>query len=301
MVPSRLAPWLRRRLPTGGEMEEVRQLLDRASLQTVCQSAHCPNIFECFSRGIATFLILGPNCTRRCRFCAVGQGEPAPLDVEEPLRVARAVEALGLTYVVVTSVTRDDLPEGGAGQFVRVIEEVRTLSGAAVEVLTPDFAGNWDALSRVVVAGPVVYNHNVETVPALYGEVRPGASYGRSLELLRRVKGLAPAMVTKSGLMLGLGESRGEISEVLTDLRAVGCEVLTLGQYLAPSREHRPVARFVPPEEFDELAQEGRELGFRAVAAGPFVRSSHGAGELFASLSEGRGAGFHAAKGGGRE
>jgi lipoic acid synthetase len=266
-------------------MEEVRALLARSSLHTVCQSAHCPNIFECFSRGTATFLILGPNCTRQCGFCAVGKGDPRPVDGGEPERVAEAVAALGLDYVVVTSVTRDDLADGGAGQFVRTIAAARRRTGARVEVLVPDFAGNWDALDQVVAERPDVLNHNVETVPALYEQVRPGASYERSLELLLRAREGAEEVVTKSGLMVGLGESREQIAAVLRDLREVGCEVVTIGQYLAPSAEHLPVARFVPPEEFEELADEARELGFRAVSSGPFVRSSHGADRLFASMT----------------
>lgn len=287
MSQVRLAPWLRKRLPAAGGMERVRGVLRRSGLRTVCQSAHCPNLFECFARGTAAFLILGPNCTRRCRFCAVPGGEPAPVDPQEPLRVAQAVSRLALGYVVVTSVTRDDLADGGAGQFARVIAEVRQRTGARVEVLTPDFAGSAGALATVLTAGPDVYNHNLETVPRLYPEVRPGASYRRSLRLLSRVKALAPAVVTKSGLMLGLGEERGEVSRVLVELRSVGCDVVTLGQYLAPSEEHLPVARFVPPEEFEEVSEEARALGFRAVSAGPFVRSSHGAAELFAGVRPG--------------
>lgn len=265
-------------------MERVLGVLRRSALRTVCQSARCPNLFECFARGTAAFLILGPNCTRRCRFCAVPKGEPAPVDPGEPLRVAEAAQRLGLGYVVVTSVTRDDLPDGGAEQFARVIGEVRRRAGARVEVLTPDFAGDPAAVATVSAARPEVYNHNLETVPRLYPEVRPGASYERSLRLLEQVKALAPAVVTKSGLMVGLGEERSEISRVLVDLRSVGCEVVTLGQYLCPGDGHLPVARFVPPEEFDEMAEEARALGFRAVSAGPFVRSSHGAAELFAEV-----------------
>jgi len=279
-----LAPWLRKRLPTGGEAERVQQLLDGARLHTVCASAHCPNLFECFARGTATFLILGPRCTRRCRFCAVAKGTPAPVDEGEPGRVVEAARRLGLRYVVVTSVTRDDLPDGGAGQFARVVREVHERLGARVEVLTPDFGGRKESVAEVVASGPDVYNHNLETVPRLYAEVRPGASYERSLALLNEVRRLAPGMVTKSGLMVGLGEERREVRGALADLRAVGCDAVTLGQYLAPSPGHLPVARFVPPGEFAELAAEARGLGFRGVAAGPFVRSSHGAAELFGAL-----------------
>ena len=279
-----LAPWLRKRLPAGGEAERVQQLLDRGRLHTVCASAHCPNLFECFARGTATFLILGPRCTRRCRFCAVAKGTPAPVDGGEPGRVVEAARRLGLRYVVVTSVTRDDLADGGAGQFARVVREVHEQLGALVEVLTPDFGGRRESVAEVVASGPDVYNHNLETVARLYAEVRPGASYERSLRVLAEVKRLAPGMVTKSGLMVGLGEERGEVRGALADLRAVGCDAVTLGQYLAPSPGHLPVVRFIPPGEFAELAAEARGLGFRGVAAGPFVRSSHGAAELFACL-----------------
>ncbi len=278
------APWLRKRLPAGGEVERVCSILRRGGVRTVCQSAHCPNIFECFARGTATLLILGPNCTRRCRFCAVPKAEPTAVDPEEPIRVAEAVRAMGLDYVVVTSVTRDDLPDGGARAFARVVAEVRERTGARVEVLTPDFAGNWGALAAVVAARPEVYNHNVETVPRLYERVRPGASFERSLRLLERVKELDPEMVTKSGLMVGLGENRAEVSGVLTRLLRVGCDLVTVGQYLAPSQKHLPVARYVPPVEFESMEQEARALGFRGVSAGPFVRSSHGAAELFGGL-----------------
>lgn len=283
-----LAPWLRKRLPAGGEAERVQRLLDQGALHTVCVSAHCPNIFECFARGTATFLILGPRCTRRCRFCAVAKGTPAPVDEGEPGRVVEAARRLGLRYVVVTSVTRDDLPDGGAGQFARVVRQAHEQLGARVEVLTPDFGGREESVATVVASGPDVYNHNLETVPRLYGEVRPGASYDRSLRVLEEVKQLAPGMVTKSGLMLGLGEEGREVRAAFADVRAVGCDALTLGQYLAPSAEHLPVARFVPPGEFADWAKEARELGFRGVAAGPFVRSSHGAAELFAPLGVGK-------------
>ena len=289
----RLPPWLTKRLPRGAEVERVRSLLRKHALHTVCQSAHCPNLWECFSRKTATFMILGDCCTRDCRFCAIRSGVPEPVDTGEPERVAKAAHELGLKHVVVTSVTRDDLPEGGASQFVRTINAVRDATGATVEVLTPDFAGNTDAVRTVVEARPEVYNHNLETVPSLYEEVRPGADYARSLELLQRVKELDANVFTKSGLMLGLGESTEEVLDVLEDLRRVGCELLTLGQYLAPSREHLPIARFVPPEEFDELGRKAREMGFGGVASAPFVRSSHNAAALYAEAchKDGRTAG----------
>ena len=278
----KLPPWLTKRLPAGGEAGHVRRMLRDLELHTVCQSAHCPNIHECFSRKTATFMILGNHCTRRCRFCAVEKGDPEPVDPSEAERVARAARQLGLRHVVITSVTRDDLHDGGAGHFARTVAAVRRVTGATVEVLTPDFRGNTDAVRTVVEARPDVYNHNLETVPSLYADVRPGADYGRSLTLLERVKEFDGGILTKSGLMLGLGEKTDEVLDVLADLRRAGCHLLTLGQYLAPSTAHLPVARFVPPEEFDELGTRARKMGFSAVASGPFVRSSHNAAALYA-------------------
>mgnify|MGYP000097261751 FL=1 len=276
----RLPPWIRARSPLGSATEAVREILKRYRLNTVCQSAACPNAGECFAEGTATFMILGRECTRDCRFCAVRPGEPGPPDPSEPERVAAAAQELGLHHVVVTSVTRDDLPDGGAGHFAATIRAIRTLCPeATVEVLTPDFGGDPGAVAAVVAAGPDVYNHNVETVPRLYPVVRPGARYWRSLELLRRVKELAPGMRTKSGLMVGLGEREEEIMAVLSDLRAAGCEMLTIGQYLRPSRDHLPVAEYVPPERFAAWAEWARAMGFVHVAAGPLVRSSFHAGE----------------------
>jgi len=275
-------PWLVKRLPAGGAVESVRKLLSAHDIHTVCQSARCPNLGECFSRKTATFLILGDRCTRRCRFCAVTKDVPLPLDAAEPERVAEAAEKLGLRHVVVTSVTRDDLGDGGAAQFARTVLALRSRTGATVEVLTPDFQGNADAVRTVVEAAPEVYNHNLETVSALYERVRPGADYRRSLDLLRLVKRLDPDILTKSGLMLGLGESTDEVLRALSDLRDAGCDLLTLGQYLAPSAEHLGVERFVSPPEFDELGGRAREMGFLGVAAGPFVRSSHNAAALYA-------------------
>lgn len=284
----RLPPWLTRRLPQGPEVESVRALLRAHGLHTVCESAHCPNVWECFGRKTATFMMLGDRCTRRCRFCAVEHGEPAPPDPGEPQRVAGAAKELGLKHVVITSVTRDDLPDGGAGQFARTVAAVRETTAAAVEVLTPDFGGSADAVRTVVGAAPEVYNHNVETVPSLYASVRPEADFERSVELLRLVKQLDANVFSKSGLMLGLGESTEEVLEVLSRLRGIGCELLTLGQYLAPSKGHLPVARFVPPAEFDELAVKAREMGFLGVASGPFVRSSHNAAALYAEARKNR-------------
>jgi lipoic acid synthetase len=254
-------------------------------LHTVCQEARCPNLGECFSQGTATFLILGDRCTRNCRFCAIGHGPSGPPDPEEPARVAEAVKAMGLQYVVITSVTRDDLPDGGAALFAETIRTVRKKrSEAKVEVLIPDFQGNVEALRTVVEARPDVLNHNVETVPRLYPSVRPGAVYERSIDLLSQVRVLDLSMPTKSGLMLGLGESADEVRETLQDLVDAGCRILTLGQYLQPSKEHLPVARFVPPEEFDAWKETALQMGFAEVASGPFVRSSYHAKELFQAL-----------------
>jgi lipoic acid synthetase len=278
-------PWLRRRIPSGSTYQEVQRLLKDASLHTVCREACCPNLGECYSRGTATFLILGDRCTRNCRFCAVTHGAPLPLDPDEPARVAEAVEKLGLRYVVITSVTRDDLPDGGAGVFSQTIRMIRRRAPASmVEVLIPDFQGNPEALKTVLEGRPDVLNHNVETVPRLYPTVRPGAVYRRSMDLLRQARNLDPSVPTKSGFMLGLGERPEEVRQVMGDLVDTGCRILTLGQYLQPSQDHLPVERFVRPEEFDEWKQTGLAIGFAEVASGPFVRSSYRAHELFQAL-----------------
>jgi lipoic acid synthetase len=265
----------------------VRGLLGRLRLHTVCQSAHCPNLCECFASGTATFLILGNVCTRHCRFCAVAAGEPQPLEADEPDRVAQAAATLGLRHVVVTSVTRDDLPDGGSGQFAATIAAIHAACEATVEVLTPDFQGRADLVARVLAAGPEVFNHNVETVPRLYPAVRPEADYRRSLDVLRLAHEHGGPL-TKSGLMLGLGETRAEVLAVLRDLRAAGCEALTLGQYLRPSAGHLPVDRFVTPSEFGRYERDATELGFLGVAAGPFVRSSYHAEGLLGELATAR-------------
>ncbi|MFO7599879.1 MAG: lipoyl synthase [Candidatus Desulfacyla sp.] len=273
--------WLKRRLPTGPAYEQVRGLLERSRLHTVCQEAHCPNIWECFSKGAATFLIMGPDCTRACRFCAVGHGRPAPIDPHEPVHVAEAVKEMGLTYVVVTSVTRDDLPDGGAGIFAETIVEIhKRVAHAAVEVLIPDFQGDRDPLRVVMNARPAVLNHNLETILRLYPRVRPGADYGRSLDILRWAGEEDPSIPTKSGLMLGLGESGREVEETFGDLLDAGCRILTLGQYLQPSKAHLPVERYVHPEEFEHWREKALDMGFRAVSSGPFVRSSYQAEAL---------------------
>ena len=249
------------------------------------REACCPNLGECYSRGTATFLILGDRCTRNCSFCAISHGVPLPLDPNEPTRVAEAVEKLGLRYVVITSVARDDLPDGGSGVFSQTIRMIRRRTpGAMVEVLIPDFQGNREALKTVMEGRPDVLNHNIETVLRLYPTVRPGAVYQRSMELLRQARNLDPSIPTKSGFMLGLGETSEEVRQVMRDLLEAGCRILTLGQYLQPSQNHLPVERFIPPEEFEEWKQTGLAMGFAEVASGPFVRSSYHAHELFQAL-----------------
>jgi lipoic acid synthetase len=273
--------WLARPITTPGRYASVADTLDELRLNTVCRSAKCPNRGECFASGTATFLVMGDACTRGCRFCAVDTSTPAPLDADEPERLAEAAARMGLTHVVVTSVTRDDLPDGGASHFVAVIEALRAaVPEASVEVLVPDFAGDTDAVDAVADAGPDVFAHNLETVPRLYASVRPGASYGRSLAVLARAKVRRPGMPTKSGLMVGLGETPDEVEAVMADLRAVDADLLTVGQYLRPSREHLAVAEFVGPAVFTRYEATGARLGFAAVASSPFVRSSYRAGEL---------------------
>jgi lipoic acid synthetase len=276
----RLPTWLKRNLPQGNGNFFTHHLLRELRLETVCENARCPNRPECYARRTATFMILGNICTRPCGFCSVPRGAPEVLEEDEPARVAEAATRLGLRHVVITSVTRDDLPDGGADHFARCVEAVRARTGAVVEVLTPDFLGDRRAIDRVLEARPEVYNHNMETVPRLYKKVRGRADYQRSLDLLAHVKRRAPQIVTKSGLMLGLGETTEELLDVLADLRAVQCDTLTLGQYLAPTLKHIPVKRYVPPEEFAELAVLAGSLGFRQVASGPFVRSSYHAEEM---------------------
>ena len=278
-------PWLKKRLFSGHAYNKVVRLLKECSLHTVCEEAHCPNLGECFSAGTATFMILGDYCTRNCRFCAVHHGVPEAPDKEEPQKVADAVAELGLRYAVVTSVTRDDLPDGGAEHFAETICAIKNRNpGTRVEVLIPDFQGSEDDLKTVMAAAPHVLNHNVETVPRLYPQVRPQADYHGSLQLIQRVGGINPAVAAKSGLMLGLGETHDEILQTFQDLLAAGCRLLTLGQYLAPSREHHPVVAYVSPDEFLEWEKTAYKMGFQGVAAGPFVRSSFHAGELFESM-----------------
>jgi len=280
-------PWLKRKIPSGETYQRLRTLLKNGGLHTVCEEACCPNLGECFSRGTATFLILGDKCTRNCRFCAVSHGYPDPPDPLEPQRVADAVKAMDLKYVVITSVTRDDLADGGAHIFAQTILALRKqVPETEVEVLIPDFQGDDEALKKVMDARPDILNHNVETVPRLYAKVRPAAVYERSIRLLRRAGDLYPAVSTKSGLMLGLGESDEEVRRTLQDLVGARCTMLTLGQYLQPSGGHLPVVRFVPPDEFDRWKEISLRMGFAEVASGPFVRSSYHARELYRALRE---------------
>jgi len=277
-----LPDWFKKPLPKGGATTAVRGLVDGLGLHTVCESAKCPNLNECWSRKTATFMVLGNNCTRRCFFCSVPKATPDAVDPDEPRRVAEAARRLGLTHVVVTSVDRDDLPDKGAGHFAEVIRELRRAGPFVVEVLTPDFKGRPEGADEVAAAGPDIFNHNVETVPRLYKTVRPGADYKGSLALLARAK--RPAVLTKSGLMVGLGEETEEILGVLEDLRAHGVDIVTIGQYLRPSDRELPVARYVPPAEFQEIAAAGRKMGFLGVYAGPFVRSSYNAGAVYEAI-----------------
>lgn len=277
----RLPRWLKKQIPSGNGNHFTARLVEELRLETVCQSAQCPNRMECWSQKTATFMILGNVCTRPCGFCSVPKGKTEALEADEPQRVAEAARRLGLKHVVITSVTRDDLDDGGAEHFYRSVLEVRKATGASVEVLTPDFIGKPGAIERVVEARPEVFNHNTETVPRLYRRVRGRKSHYRwTLELLARVKSLDPAIKTKSGLMLGLGETEDELLDTLADLREVGCDFLTLGQYLRPSSDHLRVGRYLPPEEFDRLGRAARKMGFVKVASGPFVRSSYHAREM---------------------
>ena len=274
--------WLKIKEHYGGAREEVEALLKSLSLNTVCNDANCPNLMECFCRKTATFMILGKNCTRNCTFCTVMKGEPEGIDKEEPEHVAEAVKRLQLKHSVVTSVTRDDLPDGGAGHFAAVIKEIRRInSDVTIEVLVPDFAGSKAALEEVVSAGPDIISHNIETVQRLYPQVRPVAIYSRSLELLSNIKYMNADILTKSGLMLGLGEEKDEVIKTFKDLKAVGASILSVGQYLAPSKNHHPVIEYIHPDAFDEYKRIALNLGFRFVDSAPFVRSSYHAGEVF--------------------
>jgi lipoic acid synthetase len=275
-TPTGRPKWLRAPAPAGENYRELKHLIGTLRLHTVCESAACPNVGECWNHRTATFMILGNVCTRRCGFCAVEKGAPLPVDYDEPRRVAEAVAAMGLRFAVITSVNRDDRPDGGAELFALTIRAIRErIPGCGVEVLTPDFQGDLAAVETVLEAAPEVFNHNTETVPRLYREVRLGARYERSLQVLAHAKKIAPSIPAKSGLMLGLGETRDEVLAVMRDLRAHGVDILTLGQYLRPSPRHLPVVRYVSPAEFDEFRREGAAMGFAHVESGPLVRSSY--------------------------
>jgi lipoyl synthase len=277
--------WLTQKIRSGATSRNVKSLIKDLHLNTVCSEAKCPNSGECFSNGTATFLILGNRCTRNCGFCAIGHDVPHSPDPTEPSRIAEAVSILELNHVVITSVTRDDLPDGGAGNFAAVINAIRArMPRTTVEILVPDFQGDSSSIKTIVSARPEVINHNIETVPRLYEYARPGSDYRRSLELLGTVCRTGPGIETKSGLMLGLGEQPDEIRAVLSDLKDAGCSMITIGQYLQPSKKHLPVSRFVTPGEFESWRREALELGFRGAESGPFVRSSYKAGELLGAV-----------------
>ena len=285
VVPStevkRKPAWIRAKAPTTSQVKELKKILREQKLNTVCEEAACPNLGECFTKGTATFMIMGDICTRRCPFCDVGHGRPNPLDADEPLHLAETIKAMSLKYVVITSVDRDDLRDGGASHFVECISKVREYSPEIrIEILVPDFRGRMDiALDVMSNSPPDVFNHNLETVPRLYKKARPGSDYQWSLDLIKRFKEMYPSLPTKSGLMLGLGETLEEVQVVMQDLRDHGCDMLTLGQYLQPSLDHLAVERFVTPDEFDDMARIGYEMGFSHVASGPMVRSSYYADE----------------------
>lgn len=288
-APLRKPAWIRIRAGNGEQTLKIKRLLRENMLHTVCEEAACPNLAECFGHGTATFMIMGDICTRRCPFCDVAHGRPQPLDLEEPAHLARAIAEMGLRYVVITSVDRDDLRDGGAGHFAACVQAIRQVTPATkIEILVPDFRGRVDvALAALTATPPDVFNHNLETVPRLYRQARPGAHYLESLALLKRFKQANPEIPTKSGLMLGLGETLEEVVETLKDLRAHDCDMITLGQYLQPSRDHLPVARYVTPEEFDRLAATAEELGFSRIASAPLVRSSYHADQQAAALFQG--------------
>lgn len=281
----RLPDWVRRSVLNTQEHRGTRLILKEQRLNTICESGRCPNKGECWARGTATFLLMGPLCTRTCKFCSVNKGLPGALDEDEPDRVAEASRQMGLKHVVLTSVNRDDLPDQGANHFARTITALKkAIEAVNVEVLTPDFQGREDCIKIVLNADPVVFNHNIETVPRLYRKVRPGSKYARSLKVLQTAKRLRPDIPTKSGLMLGVGEEKEEVLQVMADLRDIDCDFLTLGQYLRPTRDQLPVDRYVTPEEFDELGKIAWEMGFKMVHSGPLVRSSYHAEELAEQL-----------------
>ena len=276
--PARLPPWFRVKIQSGPQYQTIRRLVDTHQLHTICEEARCPNLWECWNQGTATFLILGDICTRRCGYCSVTTGRPLPLDSEEPYRIGETVRLLGLRHAVITSVNRDDLPDGGASAFAKTLASIRTVHPTCtVEVLIPDFQGSSESLNTVMQASPDILNHNIETVPRLFPTIRPQGKYQRSLDVLAEARSLGGR--TKSGLMVGLGESVEEIREVIRDLRKVQCRILTIGQYLRPTKTHAPVIRYYSPEEFELLKKEAQDLGFDHVESGPLVRSSYHAEE----------------------
>jgi len=282
-MPVEKPEWLKVRFHRNEKFDEIEAMIEKLSLHTVCEQASCPNRMECYGRSTATFMILGRVCTRNCTFCDVAKGEAQPVDPDEPLHVAQAIKQLKLRHAVITSVTRDDLPDGGAGHFAEMISTIRDLNGnrTVIEVLIPDFKGDVEALAKVVDANPEIINHNVETVPRLYPEVRPMADYRRSLDLLRNVKSLDSGIKTKSGFMLGLGETENEIIALMKDLHAVGCDFLTIGQYLQPSKSHHPVIEFIHPDKFEEYRGIALAMGFKSVSSSPLTRSSYNADKVF--------------------
>ncbi len=288
-VGRRLPPWLKRPLPTGDVLLQTRRIVAESGIATVCEEARCPNLSECWSHRHATFMILGDRCTRRCHFCAVTTARPEPPRQDEPIRLAEAVERLGLRHVVITAVARDDLPDEGAGHFAACVTEIHKSSpDCVVEVLPADFHARDELLAELVDAEPDIYNHNQETVERLSPAIRPQARYRRTLDVLRKVKERQPRMWTKSGLMVGLGETRDELRRTMQDLRDAGVDILTVGQYLRPSEEHAPVVRYLPPDEFEEIGTEARAMGFASVASGPFVRSSYNAAEVYEAIDRQR-------------
>ena len=279
-IRPRLPEWLKVKMPGSPRYLELQNIMRGQQLHTVCEEAHCPNIGECWDRGTATFMILGEICTRACRYCAVTTGRPNGLDLQEPKRVAETVRSMGLRYCVITSVNRDDLPDGGAYIFASCIAKIKETSpDCRIEVLIPDFAGSWPALTRVIDSGPTVLNHNVESTKRIFPKVRPKGNYELSLKLLAKAKDINPTTVTKSGIIVGMGESVDEVLETMSDLRKVDCDLLTIGQYLRPSIRHLAIDRFYRPEEFEELRKAGESMGFKHVASGPLVRSSYHADE----------------------
>ena len=282
----KLPEWLKVKMPSGSKYENLKKLMGDQMLHTVCEEARCPNIGDCWERETATYMILGDTCTRACAYCAVKTGSPTGLDLEEPIRLAKTVQTLGLKYAVITSVNRDDLPDGGAFIFGQCIRQIKKLSPSCkVEVLTPDFEGNWDSLKTVLDSEPDTFNHNIETVRRIFPKVRAKGNYELSIELLHKAKEIQVNLITKSGIMVGLGETKDEIIRTMNDLRAVDCNLLTIGQYLRPSTKHTPILKWYTPKEFKELEEIGLSLGFSHVASGPLVRSSYHADEQHSSVS----------------